>query len=160
MCLQFQGILGPGGSREAEPTQSSDLLQFAFVQAGRVPIPVISPAQAVNGPPHLFSFTSPCKPSLPHSPAHTNTTSTCPQTHTTWLTGQPPQGSFLQARTCLHTHLTVLNKHGAWRQRGRQEGWYFPGGHQNLRLSGFRERGCLSLPICLSSIYLEEIDLL
>lgn len=123
ICVQFRGkVLGQGCGREAELTLSSvssvDFLcpSSAWVHPHKFPE---GGCEQVSPPPLLHKSTQTLITT--HSQAHTNTTPTCPRTHTTQLPGQPPHGSFLQACTCRHTLLIVQNKHRPWRwwERGR-----------------------------------------
>ena len=115
-----------------------------FVRPGLVPGPTNSPGRLRTGLPTSSLSQVHTNHHYHISQAHTNTTSTCPQIHTTQLTGQPPHSSGLQAHTCpysththtgTHTHFTVWNKHRPCRRwAGVVAGggrWCFRYGSQN-----------------------------
>lgn len=83
---------------------------------------------AVNRPPHTSSlFLAHTNHHYHISQAHTNTTSTCPQIHSTQLTGPAPTAQTCKRilhppHTHTHTHFTVRNKHRPCRLwEGRRE---------------------------------------
>lgn len=98
--------LGQGGSREgeAEPTQSSGSsvgsLCPSWACAHRPEFPEGGSEQV--SPPPLFHKSTQTLLTT-HCQAHTNTTSTCPQTHTTHLPGQPPRLIPTSTRLPSHT---------------------------------------------------------
>lgn len=125
MCLQFWERCWGKEAAERANTELGIFCGFPLSKLGLCSSPWIPRGRLWKvSPPPLFHKSTQTLITT-HSQAHTNTASTCPQTHTTHLPDQPPQGSFLQAHTCLHTHLIVLSKHRPWRWWGREGGLVF-----------------------------------